>query len=79
MKGYAFHHLAYVRDHVVEPERIGFCLDTCHVHAAGYDLSTETAARRTIRAFDAACGLASLHVVHVNDSVGTPILLSRVR
>ena len=38
--GYDFHHLAYIREKVKAPERIAFCFDTCHVTAAGYDMST---------------------------------------
>jgi deoxyribonuclease-4 len=68
--GYAFHHLAFLRDHVREPQRIGFCLDTCHVTAAGYDMTTERKAAAVLRLFDAACGLRDLRVLHLNDSVG---------
>lgn len=68
--GYAFHHLAFIRDHVREPERIGFCLDTCHVTAAGYDMTTERKAAAVLRLFDATCGLRDLRVLHLNDSVG---------
>jgi deoxyribonuclease-4 len=68
--GYAFHHLAFIRDHVRQPERIGFCLDTCHVTAAGYDLSTDRRAAAVLHLFDTVCGLRSLRVLHLNDSVG---------
>ena len=50
------------------PGRIGFCLDTCHVHAGGYDLSTRSGAEAAIDEFDRVCGLAHLRVLHVNDS-----------
>ncbi|MDY7110153.1 MAG: deoxyribonuclease IV [Planctomycetota bacterium] len=68
--GYAFHHLAFIRDHVREPQRIGFCLDTCHVTAAGYDISSERKVAAMFRRFDAVCGLRDLRVLHLNDSVG---------
>jgi deoxyribonuclease-4 len=68
--GYDFHHLAAIRDAVREPERVGFCFDTCHVTAAGYDMSTDTGARAVLRQFNAVCGLDRLLVVHANDSVG---------
>jgi len=68
--GYAFHHLAYIRDNVREPERIGFCLDTCHVTAAGYDMTTDRKATDVLRQFNRMCGLRDLHVLHLNDSVG---------
>jgi deoxyribonuclease-4 len=68
--GYDFRHLAFVRDGVREPERVGFCFDTCHVTAAGYDMSTDDRARAVMRRWRSACGDRTLEVVHVNDSVG---------
>jgi deoxyribonuclease-4 len=68
--GYAFHHLAWIREQVREPERIGFCFDTCHVTAAGYDMTRERSARAVLRRFDQVCGLRDLRVFHFNDSVG---------
>ncbi len=66
--GWDFDHLALIRRMVREPRRVAFCLDTCHVTAAGYDMSTAARAARVLRAFDRTCGLARLRVVHVNDS-----------
>jgi deoxyribonuclease-4 len=68
--GYAFHHLAFIREHVREPERIGFCFDTCHVVAAGYDMATDRAAAAVLGRFGAICGHRHLAVFHLNDSVG---------
>ncbi|MCA9291589.1 MAG: deoxyribonuclease IV [Phycisphaerales bacterium] len=68
--GYAFHHLAFIRDAVAAPDRVGFCLDTCHVTAAGYDMTTDDRAAAVLRLFNKTCGVKHLHVVHVNDSVG---------
>jgi deoxyribonuclease IV len=48
--------------------RLGVCLDTCHVFAAGYDLRTPEAFGQTIAAFEQTLGLASLRAIHVNDS-----------
>lgn len=67
--GWRFEHLAKIRDLVKEPERVGFCLDTCHVFAAGYDLRTAAAVRATLDAFDSVCGLAHLKAIHLNDSL----------
>lgn len=50
--------------------RLGVCIDTCHVFAAGYDIRTPAAYRRTRRDFDSIVGLGHLAVVHVNDSKG---------
>jgi deoxyribonuclease-4 len=68
--GYAFHHLAYIRERVREPDRVGFCFDTCHVTAAGYDMTTDKSAKAVLREFDRTCGLRHLRVFHMNDSVG---------
>ena len=48
--------------------RLGVCLDTCHVFAAGYDVRTPEAVARTLDEFDTVIGLSRLRVVHVNDS-----------
>ncbi len=50
------------------PERIGICLDTCHVFAAGYELRTAEGYAATVEAFDRAVGLPALRAIHVNDS-----------
>ena len=48
--------------------RVGVCLDTCHVFAAGYDLVSEQGYADTFRAFDGAIGLERLEAFHLNDS-----------
>lgn len=68
--GYDFAHLAFIRSRVQNPERIGFCLDTCHVTAAGYDMSTPARAKGVLTQFDATCGLEHLLAIHLNDSIG---------
>jgi deoxyribonuclease-4 len=68
--GYDFVHLAWIRERVREPERVGFCLDTCHVTAAGYDLSTPAAAAAVLRSWGKTCGDEAMGAIHVNDSVG---------
>jgi deoxyribonuclease-4 len=49
-------------------ERIGVCLDTCHVHAAGHDLSTPTSFAAALRAYARAAGRGGIGLIHVNDS-----------
>ena len=68
--GYSFEHLALVRASVGEPHRIGFCFDTCHVTAAGYDMTTDAGAKAVLKRFDEVCGRRNLRVFHLNDSVG---------
>ena len=48
--------------------RVGVCLDTCHVFAAGYPLSPAAEYRATLAAFDEKVGLGRLEVIHANDS-----------
>jgi deoxyribonuclease-4 len=67
--GHRFEHLASILAQVAEPERLGVCLDTCHVFAAGYALAPEAEYRATFRAFDKLIGLRRLRAFHVNDSL----------
>jgi deoxyribonuclease-4 len=67
--GNRFEHLARIRDGSRSPDRIGFCLDTCHVFAAGYDLRTAEAVKETLDRFHAVCGLDRLGAIHLNDSL----------
>jgi deoxyribonuclease-4 len=66
--GYRFEHLAAMLDGVKQPERIGFCLDTCHVFAAGYDITTPAGYAGTMAEFDRLVGLGRLKCFHFNDS-----------
>ena len=46
--GHRFEHLAWIIGAVAEPERLGVCLDTCHVFAAGYPLAPRADYRATM-------------------------------
>ncbi len=48
--------------------RIGVCLDTCHLLAAGYDLGSDTGYADTMRQLEEAVGLDRLRALHLNDS-----------
>jgi deoxyribonuclease-4 len=67
--GHRFEHLARILELVEEPERLGVCLDTCHVFAAGYALAPEAEYEATMRAFNRSVGLHRLRAFHVNDSL----------
>jgi deoxyribonuclease-4 len=74
--GYTFEQLAAIWAMAGRDNRVGFCLDTCHVFAAGYDLRTKKTYEQTIRAFDKVIGLKRLFIVHLNDAkrtIGTRI------
>lgn len=49
-------------------DRLRVCLDTCHLHAAGYDLRSEEHFETFLSDFDQKIGLDKLEVIHVNDS-----------
>jgi len=68
--GSKFNELKYIFDNVNDKSRIGFCFDTCHAFAAGYDLSTSKSVIDTLKKFDQIIGLKYLKVVHLNDSKG---------
>ena len=66
--GHRFEQIAYILRNVREPERLGVCLDTAHVFAAGYDIETTAGVRRMFRDFDRTIGLDRLVALHLNDS-----------
>jgi deoxyribonuclease-4 len=49
---------------------IGFCLDTCHLLASGYDVATAAGLQKTIAEAERVLGLENVHVIHANDSKG---------
>lgn len=65
--GARFEHLRSIRDGAAHPERIGICLDTCHVFAAGYDIVNDLDG--VLEEFDRVLGLSLLKAVHLNDSM----------
>lgn len=60
--------LAAYLDALGRDERVGVCLDTCHLHAAGHDLSTAPGFAAALRAYRRAAGPNRIGLVHVNDS-----------
>ena len=66
--GSKFEHLAYIISCVRKPERLCVCLDTAHVFAAGYDISSDSSVRKTLREFDRVIGRNRLVAIHLNDS-----------
>ena len=51
-----------------DKNRIGVCIDTCHVFAAGYDLRAPTTFKQTLDKFDKIVGMKYLRALHLNDS-----------
>ncbi len=65
--GHSFRQLAAILEGVRDAERIGICLDTCHLFASGYDISTESGYRKTLREFDRLIGTKRIRAFHLND------------
>ena len=66
--GYRFEHLAEIIDMVKDKSRMGVCLDTCHMFAAGYDIRTEKSYEKTMKEFDEVVGFKYLKGMHLNDA-----------
>jgi deoxyribonuclease-4 len=68
--GSRFEELKSMRDRAGELTGlpIGYCLDTCHLLAAGFDIATQAGLRDTLRSAEALLGLANVHIIHANDS-----------
>jgi deoxyribonuclease-4 len=66
--GSRFEELAYVLDLAEQSPRLGVCLDTCHLLAAGYDLASADGWRETMAAFGSIVGFSRLKAVHLNDA-----------
>ena len=64
--GGSFAELRAILDRVRLPEKLGVCLDTCHVHDAGYDICGDLDG--VLEEFDRVVGLERLRAVHLNDS-----------
>ena len=68
--GSTFEELHAIRDLVLPFAQvaIGYCLDTCHLLAAGFDITTKDGLRSTIRRAGDILGLENVPVFHANDS-----------
>lgn len=66
--GHSFEQVAHILDAVKNPGRYGVCVDTCHIFAGGYDISTKQGYADTMRQFDRLIGVNRIRLFHVNDS-----------
>ena len=64
--GGTFEELREIIDRIRLKDKIGVCLDTCHVHDAGYDIAGDTDG--VIEEFDRVIGIDRLKAIHINDS-----------
>lgn len=67
--GYRFEQLASILKATYNHLPIGVCIDTCHIFAAGYDISDQASWNTTLKEFDQIIGLKHLHALHLNDSM----------
>lgn len=67
--GYSFEQIGYLIKELHSHLRIGVCIDTCHIFAAGYDIRTKEGWDHTLQQFDEIVGLKHLYALHVNDSM----------
>ena len=68
--GGRFEHLAAIIDKVEDKTRVGACIDTCHIFAAGYDIRDKKSYDKTMKEFDRAVGFKYLRGLHLNDAKG---------
>jgi len=68
--GGTFEELAAIRERCHFPDRVGFCIDTCHIFGAGYDIGTAEGYATTVQKMDDVLGLDNVHAFHLNDSKG---------
>ncbi|MDR2577205.1 MAG: deoxyribonuclease IV [Chitinispirillales bacterium] len=68
--GFRFEHLAAIIDKVNDKARIGVCIDTCHIFAAGYDIRDEQSYSETMREFERVVGFKYIRGLHLNDYKG---------
>ncbi len=66
--GWKFEHLASILDFLKDPDRVGVCVDTCHIFAAGYPMETRAEYLATIRGMKQTFGLEKIKAFHLNDS-----------
>ena len=66
--GSTFEQIAAMIKSVEAPEKVGVCLDTCHIFAAGYPISDASDYKKTIKQFDDVVGIDKLRIIHMNDS-----------
>jgi len=68
--GHRFEHIAEIIEGIKKDNRIGVCIDTCHIFAAGYDIRKKSSFEKVFREFDSHIGMERLACFHMNDSKG---------
>lgn len=68
--GYSFEQLGKIIHQVEDKSRVGVCIDTCHMFAAGYDIRTQESSAEVFEQFEQLVGFEYLKGMHLNDSKG---------
>ncbi len=66
--GYRFEQIGFLLKNVRNPDRLGVCVDSCHIFAAGYPLQTKDEYAETMDEFERQIGLHMIRAWHLNDS-----------
>ena len=66
--GYKMEHLSYLMQNSIDAERVGVCIDTCHLFTSGYDIRDAQSYQQTMEKFDTIVGFKYLKGMHLNDS-----------
>ncbi len=66
--GYTFEQLGYLIEKSGSHDRLGICLDTCHIFSAGYPISEPKEYKKTMKQFEECIGIDRLKIIHMNDS-----------
>ncbi|MDE6179173.1 MAG: deoxyribonuclease IV [Duncaniella sp.] len=67
--GFTFSQIARIIDGVEDKTRVGVCIDTCHAHAAGYDMTTPEGYEAVWKEFGDTVGFGYLSAMHLNDTL----------
>ncbi len=67
--GSKFEHIKEIIDSVENSNNLGFCFDTCHGWAAGYNIKTPNGVNDTVKKLDEIIGVKKVYLIHLNDSV----------
>jgi deoxyribonuclease IV len=66
--GSSFTSLKEIYENILIKDKIGFCFDTCHIFASGYDITSEAKIKNVLQEFDSVLGLEKIKSFHINDS-----------
>lgn len=66
--GDKFEDLAAIRNFTGNDKRVGYCFDTCHLYAAGYDITSAASYKEVMKKADEVLGVSNIKAFHLNDS-----------